>query len=103
MPSKVRPPEPGIIPLQWRGHVEAREIKSTTYAVLGLFLSNGEVTLKQIAFANTFQPMERIIPLQWRGHVEAIRGDRFGHRDPAGLFLSNGEVTLKQAIATNDG
>ena len=71
MPSKVRPPEPGIIPLQWRGHVEAREIKSTTYAVLGLFLSNGEVTLKQIAFANTFQPMERIIPLQWRGHVEA--------------------------------
>ena len=61
-----------IIPLQWRGHVEARKPAGKHRKRLGLFLSNGEVTLK---------PRQQI-------HERRVA---------IGLFLSNGEVTLKHA------
>ena len=59
-----------IIPLQWRGHVEAPSAARPSSTTIGLFLSNGEVTLKLLNL-KVDEEETRIIPLQWRGHVEA--------------------------------
>ena len=66
--------------------------------IKGLFLSNGEVTLKHERGSFAHFGKDRIIPLQWRGHVEATSPARRRIAGSCGLFLSNGEVTLKRRV-----